>query len=309
MEVQNVDVSVIIPVFNGERFIGKLITCLKAQIYTNAEFIIVNDGSIDDTEMLVLQETATDMRFKYFKQSNKGVSTARNLGLDHASGKYVTFIDADDAVIPDYLKLLVQGITYPRTNLAAVNVSGEIVNLSNRVFIDDQAYLVLYEKLKGYVWGKIFIKSVIDANQLQFDENLRVGEDLKFVFDYALTFQNNFQLNFIDNKAYLYQKRNDSATHQDTFSFYYNLSIVNNYLIQKIEKRNMPILLHSIISNFLYFYYKQLALITEKKLIVPPSILKQRHQNLKCCKKLRLKIFLWQHFPLICRYVSNFRVS
>lgn len=305
----DVDVTVVIPVFNGENFILDLINCLKKQTYTNAEFIIVNDGSVDNTETIILRETFSDARFKYYKQCNTGVSAARNTGIKHSKGRFITFVDADDYVSPDYIALLMRGIQQPNISLAVTNIQGDHIELNEHRLVSSEAYLALYTKFKGYVWSKIFINSIIQKNHLSFDTNLSIGEDLKFVFDYALIFKKDFQIMFMDKDVYKYEKRTDSATHQNIFLFYYNLSIVSDYLIKKTEWLSSQLLSQNIIKNFLYFYYKQKALADTENIamIVPTVILKQRRKRLVCGRKTHIKIFLWRFFPKVCRYISYAR--
>lgn len=301
-----IDVTVIVPVFNGERFILDLINSLKKQTYAKSEFIIVDDGSTDNTQSIVLKEIANDSRFKIYIQENKGVSAARNLGLTHSKGQFVTFVDVDDYVTPDYVELLVQGINRHGISLAVTNIKGDHIEFSKDKVINGEAYVTLYTKFKGYACGKLFVNSVIKNNNLKFDTNFKIGEDLKFVFDYALIFKGDFQIAFIDEDAYSYQRRNDSATNQNSFLAYHDLSVVNNYVLEKTNNLNIPILKEKIIGNFLYFYYKQRGLAPFKAdaFNVSKKILKNRAKFLNCKKTQRIKIFLWQHFPVVCRYIS-----
>jgi teichuronic acid biosynthesis glycosyltransferase TuaG len=91
-------VSVIMPVYNGSTWIGESIRSVMAQSYGHIELLVINDGSEDNTEELVLEFIQLDARIRYFKQENKGVSAARNFGLRTMQGAFFTFVDADDCL-------------------------------------------------------------------------------------------------------------------------------------------------------------------------------------------------------------------
>ncbi len=94
-------ISVIIPIYNGERFIEKALNSVLCQTYTDFEVIVVNDGSEDSTDLLCQKMAKEDSRIRYFAKKNTGVSDTRNFALSEMTGDYVFFLDADDE-IPDY---------------------------------------------------------------------------------------------------------------------------------------------------------------------------------------------------------------
>src|SRR5665647_803926 len=96
----DVKVSVIIPCYNQGHFLNESVGSVLAQTYTNWECIIVNDGSTDNTESIALARSQKDSRIKYIKKENEGLSSARNRGLDEASGDFIQFLDADDMIAP-----------------------------------------------------------------------------------------------------------------------------------------------------------------------------------------------------------------
>src|SRR5260221_9109636 len=101
MELANANfVSVIIPVYNGSRFIIDALNSVKGQTHRQLECIVVDDGSTDNTADIVKEWIISDNRFIYLFQNNKGLSGARNKGLDHAKGNYIQFLDADDILLP-----------------------------------------------------------------------------------------------------------------------------------------------------------------------------------------------------------------
>lgn len=97
-------VSIIIPVFNQEKYISETLDCLISQKYQNWECIIVNDGSTDHTESICMGYAQIDQRFKYYYKKNSGVSNSRNYGASKSIGEYLLFLDSDDIITIDYLE-------------------------------------------------------------------------------------------------------------------------------------------------------------------------------------------------------------
>ncbi|MBW7888008.1 MAG: glycosyltransferase family 2 protein, partial [Bacteroidetes bacterium] len=98
-------VSIIIPCFNGEKYLNDTLSSVLWQTYTNWECILVDDGSTDNTYSLYLQFMQRDKRFKYFKKNQEGPSAARNFGVLKSSGDFIQFLDADDIILPERLEL------------------------------------------------------------------------------------------------------------------------------------------------------------------------------------------------------------
>ena len=103
-------VSIIVPVYNAQDYVGKCIASILAQSYTNIELILVNDGSTDKSEDVCRKYARLDERIKIFSQSNGGVSNARNKGLDKASGEYIMFVDADDYIESNMVEVMYKAI-------------------------------------------------------------------------------------------------------------------------------------------------------------------------------------------------------
>lgn len=107
------EISVIIPCYNQWQYVAETIASLKASTYKNWECIIVNDGSIDDSEAVIRRETEGDSRFRYYRNENHGVSYSRNYAIRKAYGKYILPLDADDLITADYIE---RAVTYMNSN-------------------------------------------------------------------------------------------------------------------------------------------------------------------------------------------------
>ena len=103
-------ISVIVPIFNAGPYLAKCIESLINQPYTDLQIILVNDGSTDDSLSIAEQYAQQDSRIEVYSQSNQGQSAARNVGLQHARGHWISFVDADDYIDPDYYSYLIQEI-------------------------------------------------------------------------------------------------------------------------------------------------------------------------------------------------------
>src|ERR1035437_8101512 len=101
-------VSVIIPCYNADKYIGEAIESVLNQTHKNFELLVINDGSTDNSETIIKKYQKEDSRIQHYSQTNQGVATARNLGLKHASGSIVAFIDSDDAWEPENLEVKVK---------------------------------------------------------------------------------------------------------------------------------------------------------------------------------------------------------
>lgn len=97
-------VSIIVPVYNVEKYIEKCLTSLASQTYDSLEFILVSDGSKDGSDVICKRFAVADKRFRYFRKENEGVSAARNYGISRARGEYYLFVDSDDYIDSDMVE-------------------------------------------------------------------------------------------------------------------------------------------------------------------------------------------------------------
>lgn len=187
-------ISIILPVYNAERTISSTIESMLSQTYKNFELIIINDGSSDSSDNICQKFQKADKRIKYIYRVNKGVSKTRNEGISLSKGKYLMFIDADDKYKNNMLKTMLEKVQkcdmaiccYERVNEKNRKITN--VDFSKRSFNSNEfgtmIEILQHKKLFNQVWNKIFIKNKILDNNLKFNENISLGEDLEFVLDY-----------------------------------------------------------------------------------------------------------------------------
>ena len=115
-------ISIIVPVYNASKYLERCFRCLREQTYSTLEFILVDDGSTDESGVMCDQIAAEDRRFKVFHIANGGASLARKFGLEQSSGEFVSFMDCDDCIAVDYIKQLYDLIVRHNTNISACRV-------------------------------------------------------------------------------------------------------------------------------------------------------------------------------------------
>lgn len=194
-------VSIIVPVYNSEKTLARCISAILSQTFQNFELLLCNDGS-SDRSLKICEDFATDdKRIKVYTLLHQGVSAARNVGLSHASGKYILFADSDDMPYPDWIAFLL--FRMKEKSLAVGGYSCIDAN-GNRCYGSEKQDdgildgvsihpLQFMEDLfsnshmyQGYLWNKIFDASLIREKQLHFDEYISYNEDRLFVFSYLL---------------------------------------------------------------------------------------------------------------------------
>ena len=181
-------VSVIMPAYNSEKYIGKSIESVLAQDYEKFELIIVDDGSKDGTKSIVEQYAKNDIRIKLLEQANQGVSAARNKGLDTATGEYVAFLDSDDLWDADNLSVMVQAAECTKSGLVCASM--DIINAdgtrqkANTAYKDGELMdFVTNNNEIRFFWGigsVIIRRDILEKYHIRFDEGIAIMEDIGF---------------------------------------------------------------------------------------------------------------------------------
>lgn len=200
-------VSIIVPIYNAERFLSDCLNSIEQQTFKNFEVICVNDGSKDNSIEICQKWVNRDKRFKLFNQDNRGVSAARNKGLDIATGQYVCFIDSDDMVAPFYLSHLLSVASdgsFPICSYATnINKMIENHNTVKKYIAEDFIHHIIYEtRTHPNLWAMLFKYCLIRENNITFTEGCFVNEDTEFFVKY-LIYEN--RVCVTDTKAYYYR--------------------------------------------------------------------------------------------------------
>lgn len=215
--------SIIIPVYNAERYLTVCLTSLLNLSSNNIEIICVNDGSTDNSLSILRAFAAKDSRFIVLDQQNKGVSVARNMGLKMAKGEYVGFVDADDFVSAHYFETL---YSLAKEHLVDIIISDFYVQKNeknqiqrlpfskNKKFskndIEEIIYpLMISSDILNALWNKFFKAEIIRNHQIEFPVGITNGEDAFFVIKYLVNSQS---VLFTDFAGYCYRELEGSAT-------------------------------------------------------------------------------------------------
>ena len=175
-------VSVIIPIYNCEKYVEKCIMSVLEQSYSYMEVVLVDDGSTDSSYELC-KKFLYDSRIQLYHKDNGGVSSARNYGIEHAKGEYIFFVDSDDWVDLDYIKMLKINADFDFVQGGCRDFES-FPNIMNHdeLFYDFANYW--FKSAVQFVWGNCYKKEIIIENQIRFDENISIGEDARFNIEY-----------------------------------------------------------------------------------------------------------------------------
>lgn len=220
-------VSVIIPVYNSEMYLGECIESIRNQTYDDIEILLVDDGSTDKSLSILRKAELLDNRIKVLCKSNGGASSARNLGLKHAQGEYITFVDSDDFLEIDSIECLLKKMIEFDCDRVCGGSSyySDSGNIKKRCFrMEDGLYqnaeLNDYSiddgSLSGFLFGGVancmFKHRIIEDNNILFDERIRFNEDGLFHFSYALC--SNSTYIYKKHTKYMYRQHSNSVSHR-----------------------------------------------------------------------------------------------
>ncbi|MBP5534914.1 MAG: glycosyltransferase family 2 protein [Alphaproteobacteria bacterium] len=275
-----VEISVIVPVYNAEKYLLSTLQSIFNQTFKNFEVICVNDGSTDDS--LNLLKKIKDKRLRIINQRNQGVSVARNVGVRNARGKWISFFDADDLMMPTFLeKMLIIAkenntpIVCCDYRVVAEEYNEPLVTLSckHKVKIHDNPLLMYLKKRIDphiVVWNKLYLKEFVERTP--FVEKLKTSEDRTFIYQ---IFSKINKISHIEEDLVLYRESHNSLTRKFDFKMVYmhieayqilkNFFDKNILLHHKLRKKNNRIFIRWVIYKP-YRYQKKKCLLSWKEL-------------------------------------------
>ena len=248
-------ISIIIPVYNSEKYISKCLKSLIKQKYNNWEAIIVNDGSSDKSQDIIENFVKKDSRFKSYYQKNSGVSSARNFGLKKVTGSYITFLDSDDEYKEDYLSKMLGSMHDNGTQLVICGFERYDLESKKTFFTTklESQHISKSELFKKF-W-KYYENEVINSNcnklyrsdishnyNILFNSSMKIGEDLNFNLDYLAHTE---YVGIVGESLFIYNKHGSQATNkgyekrfQDVIIYFENIKVALKVQIL-LMKRNM----------------------------------------------------------------------
>lgn len=301
-----IKVSIIIPVFNQEKTIERAIRSCTEQNFKDIEIIIINDGSTDGTEQILNEMKFVDERIKIVGQDNHGVNIARKIGIENASGNYITFLDADDEIPFDAIEKL-----FSKTENGLVDiVAGDIIKLESdkdnlirkySEFGDGNGIKFLEFILsKGYhyLFGKLIKKKLFFNNKVIFKEGVVIGEDQILLCQVCMLINkvatvNSVVYNYLVNPQSVTQRNisdNDFSTRHEIYACEL-FDLVNRFDYNRFIRRQ----LYFRILNALYLSLHRSGRFSNK------------NNSKAVYKKTIVKVLLFEqkililHFPLLVR--------
>lgn len=243
--MQDVLVSVIVPIYNVEKYLKKCIDSILNQTYKNMEIILVNDGSPDNCHIICDEYSKIDNRIKVIEKENGGLSDARNKGIEYANGDYIIFIDSDDYwELPSAISDIIEQIKMTTPDVLIFNykkyyedrnVYSDKVLTCNRYKLlsakNQIGYLVESRCYENSVWNKVIKKSLFDENDLTFRKGV-FSEDMEWsakLARYAKSYD------YYDKTLLVYLQRSGSITKSITYK---NIEDIFNNVVHCIEVMN-----------------------------------------------------------------------
>ena len=214
--MQNPKVSVIVPIYNVEKYIDKCLSTLKNQSFRDFEVLLINDETPDNSMQIAEKYASEDSRFLIFSKKNGGLSDARNYGIEHSRGEFIVFVDSDDYLHEDYLKTMYEDCINNNADMAYCRFKHTIdktkikifsINPKKSVIERDKALdmIIRDNRMHSYAWNKMYRKTLFTDNNIRYP--------IMYFEDVATSARVLFHANKIavtDKNLYYYVRRSGS---------------------------------------------------------------------------------------------------
>jgi glycosyltransferase EpsJ len=234
-------VSVVVPIYNVEKWLEKCLINILSQPFTDIEIILVNDGSTDNCGKICELYAQKDKRIKVVHKENGGLSSARNAGIEVAAGKYIVFIDPDDLIAYDYFDVLFSAAEkyncdavvsgYKKVPINDIVIPGFKLNevMSGKDFVLSSPNIHSNNDL-CFVWRYLYRLSLIKEKEIRFNEKVLIGEDVIFNLEYLL---NSKKVVAVSDICYLYTVNNPDSLMRIAYKPKLESSLVFQHKIRK----------------------------------------------------------------------------
>lgn len=291
-------VSIIIPLYNAEKYIDECLRFVCNQSYENIEILIINDGSTDSSLAICENWQKSDNRIIIFNNENHGVSYSRNFGVEKSKGKYIAFIDADDIVSLDYITTLVGMIEEDSlldcsivNNAAFSNTLKPFTDGENKRLLMGETHFALHSFIGGHICGKLYKSEILKKERLTLNEDIAVCEDLLFNVQYLRYCR---EVIYNAGAKYLYRQHGQSAFHNIYNFKWFDCIKAYEIIIQEYqqEKELLPIVVY----NYLKILYeaKYRAKVLKKK-----ELTKEVKNKIQCLQKYKKEFTIRQRATML----------
>lgn len=266
--------SIIVPVYNVEKYIERCLDSILNQAWQDFEVLCVNDGSSDASGEICERYAARDERIKVFYKTNGGAASARNVGLQHATGDYIGFVDPDDWTEPEMFASIIKKMEAHDADMGVCgfykNWDDKEIEMDNEpsveqgVFDREQVFYYAfkrysYKSFGGYLWNKVFKRAVLMGTEaLCFKETLKVGEDVLFFAEATLRAESAV---YVDKAMYHYYQRNSSLCHAGSIEERAGSLVTYGTLIPLLQQHGIG---EKVIQYVKRFYVYIASLLAEK---------------------------------------------
>lgn len=245
-------VSIIVPVYNASSYLDVCITSLVNQSYEQLELLLIDDGSHDGSGAICDKYAIKSHKVRVIHKSNGGVSSARNEGLSQAKGKWLTFVDADDWVEPDYISNLMNSVI-GKEDLVVSGYLVHTLNGKHNIKYDDcykeinqNVIEFLLREMRLNTFAKLINREIINHHSIRFNEEVQVGEDVLFWLECLAHLKG---IRFLPSSKYHYINATQGLhTQKDTFKanviFWNQFMVLLHTFIDEIAMRNQKLLMH-----------------------------------------------------------------
>jgi len=228
--------SIIVPVYNVEKYLDKCLASILEQTYNDFECIIIDDGSPDNSNIIIDKYVKLDQRFKVIHQKNMGLSAARNAGLDIAEGDYIIFIDSDDYITYDYLEKFAAKIASTNAEIVVCGLTEVFKDYEKNIVFEDESTEVIKQNIladvwPSYAWNKCYKKDLF-AN-IRFPVG-KIFEDILTIPELCLYAQ---KIVCIPDKLYYYNRHNENSITANLSS-----EKIYNHFQGHLKNRNLAIM-------------------------------------------------------------------
>lgn len=215
-------ISVIIPIHNAEEYLDRCLQSVRDQSYLSIEILLIDDGSEDNSRNICQNYAETDNRFHLYVQNNKGVSEARNLGLEKANGIYILFTDSDDCLEKEYVWTLWTSMEMTGADMVVCDYRQECEQTEEKDMDHFSAHPGSYTRKAyineisrcpgahyfGVVWNKIYKTELVKSSRMRFRPELSLGEDFVFNMEYVSLAN---RIDVIGDRLYIYSWKNQNS--------------------------------------------------------------------------------------------------
>lgn len=318
MEEKNL--SIIIPVYNAEKYIKNILHKLDKQITDKIEVLLIDDGSKDESLEICESYVNSSNGFKVFHQQNSGASAARNRGIELAKGRYIVFIDSDDDIADDYIKTVCD--LCDDTNADIIQLDSYMVKNGYEQYINlgleegaydaDEYCKFVLKQTTNPPWNKIYKDEIIKKNKICFDVNMVMGEDISFTLEFLRYVSSVYVCNCA---IYKYMQNSDGLCSNVTEEYLSDLNVLYGKMENFIRNKKLEVDAYKIMNESMLrsiFRAVGLAIGNGSSRVVIKKIIKESNnfQNLlkyhynKKIDNVRKYMLITSFYTLIARLVK-----